>query len=134
MIQSILNGDFSSIPKQTIQQSLIEYYSKRNPSYTFKIPHYTYTIEIDLNINEKKNGNEVKVEMINKETQTTTNLKYEYIYEIKDKRNRRSESWKIYKSLCEQFNVTPKIKYPDGDFKDYINLCKEIEKNYGATL
>lgn len=127
-MNKIIKGDFSKVKQETIKEALIEYYSKRAPSWTFVVPNLN--VEIDINI---EHTNHIQHQEPKKETkdvgvQADENKdKYLFIYKIQDKRNRRSAAWKIYKDLCVVHNTEPEIKYPDGDFKDYLNLAKKLE-------
>lgn len=133
-VDEILNSNFNNVHPDHMKQALIEFYSKRNPLIqTFRLN--PIQIKIHVQVTEKiveKVYIDKKEKKITRDMATQTEVyisKYNYIFEIEDKRLRRSTAWKIYSKLCEDRNVTPQIRYPFGDDKDYIKLAEELENS-----
>lgn len=139
-IKSIVNGDFSHVPKCKIQEALVEYYSRRSPYVYIHNNNKSYNQNIIhvVEIEEEKNDNNNKEIEKNKkdfrdigiQTDNTEKDKYKYIFEIKDKRKRRSTAWKMYKDLCSNLSIEPVLRYPDGDDRDYIKLIIKLENEH----
>lgn len=163
MYNFIKNKDFSHVSNHDIETALIEYYMRRTPLVSILNQHHNLgdAYRSNLSNNEKCESKEKFVNnKINthhsKGVQTDTILtepsiqnvqpnltedvekknkkdKYNYVMKIKDKRNRRSTAWKLYKDYCMKHDVEPQLKYPAGDDRDYIRLLLELETTLGPN-